>query len=728
MAKRTWDLEENPKNSRWYLKIANGADIETYPTVQEIRERASEKGIDPLILQSDASLEKNIAKARAIAGEEFSFPVVIEPTFDVRLIVTPDKTSAELYIRKSSDKKNDLDLKLISSVINNSHLVGLDAEKIKNAINEFRVSPTMELNDFVLTEGVPPGRGKDRELIAQVDWYPEDKTGELCSRLGEYFRQAAISDGEKIFFSSKKPKIAPVEKDAVLYTLSPVEYGTQGRDVFGKSISGLPGNDPFFQILENVSLGPAGIKAEKCGLLVDAEFDGVRRIRVIPYTEGKATAFISPDNMTASLILESDDGAGNPLSVDMAKAAIAQKRIKGNIDENLIPEAVAEVRATKKSIELVILRGTKPVLPGAFRINMCVDSPETGKPVQINAGDRILSMQKVTAGADGIDVFGNVLKASSARQEETPEHDDSISEETVKDEVCFTAKISGELMRTGAKFWISDKKEINGDIDDESGNIDFPGNLVLSGNVKSGHSVKASGTLLVNGNADASLIASGVSVTMTGGIRGDGRGTAWAKQEVHLNFAENACLLAGQDIAIDNYCFQCIVKTNGMLLMKGTPGVLLGGSIRASKGVEVFELGSEKTIRTSISFGQNYLVSDQIEVCEREVDKLKAMVDKIDAEMKRTSTTDPRIHELRRKKLEMLKRNDKLTVRIFTLKEQFETHIISHIKVEGTVYPGVILESHGRYYEVREQKKHVIFTFDQRTGQITCSPIPTNQE
>jgi len=35
----------------------------------------------------------------------------------------------------------------------------------------------------------------------------------------------------------------------------------------------------------------------------------------------------------------------------------------------------------------------------------------------------------------------------------------------------------------------------------------------------------------------------------------------------------------------------------------------------------------------------------------------------------------------------------------------------------------VILESHGRYFEVREPKTHVIFIFDQTTGQITCSPI-----
>ena len=158
--------------------------------------------------------------------------------------------------------------------------------------------------------------------------------------------------------------------------------------------------------------------------------------------------------------------------------------------------------------------------------------------------------------------------------------------------------------------------------------------------------------------------------------------------------------------------------------MKGVPGVLLGGNIRATKGIEVMELGSAKTIRTSISFGQNYLVSDKIEVSERELEQIRVTVEKLDAEMERTPPTNPKIHELRRKKLELLKRKEKLTVRVFTLKEQFETHYISHIRVENTVYPGVILESHGRYHEVREPKHHVVFIFDQTTGQIVCSPIP----
>ena len=261
------------------------------------------------------------------------------------------------------------------------------------------------------------------------------------------------------------------------------------------------------------------------------------------------------------------------------------------------------------------------------------------------------------------------------------------------------------------------------DIDEKSGDINFPADLEINGAIHTGRTVRSGGNLRITGNAEMALVSADENLTMIGGINGSGRGTVWAKKEVRLTFAENARLLAGQNILVDNYCFQCTVKTNGKLIMQGNPAVLLGGNIRASQGIEVYELGSEKPLRTSISFGQNYLVGDQIEVSEKETKKIKETIEKIDAMMKTTSKTSPAIHELRRKKLELMKRNDKITVRIFTLKEQFESHITSSIRVENTVYPGVILESHGRYYEVREKRNHVVFYFDLSSGQIICSPI-----
>lgn len=722
MGKPNWTISENPKNKRWCVSFPAGLDADSYPSVANLKDAALEKGIDSFSLQSDSALEKNLRKATDCAGDEFSFPVVIEPTFDARIIVTPDKTSACLYIRKASDRR-PLDLKLISAALNTSKLKGMDSAKIKDEINRFKDAPALELNDFVIATGTPASRGKDRELLANIDWMPEAERDETLARISAYQTKQPQTSADRLFPAAEATSVARVEQHQIVYSLTPAESGTDGIDVYGNKIPGLPGNDPFIHISDHISIGATGFKADIGGILLESRTDDGIRIRIMPYTDGKATPVVSEDNMSVSLILESDEGAGEPLTATAALDTLAKQGIQGKIDRELIERTIEEVRRNKKSAEIVILKGKAPVPQGSSLVTWSAGSPLDAALVNILEGDLILTAEKLPGGADGVDVYGAAIKASTGQAESLPEHDDTIGEETQGSTTKLVAKKTGCLILTDNKLSVSASREMAGDIDEKTGDIQFPGDLVIKGTIRTGRAVKTTGELLVEGGAEASLVSSDCCVSMTGGIAGAGRGTVWSKQSIHLGFAENARLLAGQDVTVDNYCFQCTVKTNGTLFMKGNPGVLLGGTIRASKGVEVYELGSEKTIRTSISFGQNYLVSDQIEVCEKESQKMKDAIAKIDEEMNRTSTTDPTIHELRRKKLDFLKRNEKLTVRIFTLKEQFETHIISHIRVENTVYPGVILESHGRYYEVREQKHHVIFMFDQTTGQIVCNPI-----
>jgi len=723
MANQTWDIVQNPKNHRWFLEIPEGLEDGAYPDVEAVRKRAVSKGIDATTLVADASLHKNLLKAAAIPGEEFSFPVTIEPTFDVRIIVAPDKTNASLYIRKAADRRNDVDLKLVSAAINNSRVKGIDPTKVKEKITEFAKSPAMELSDFILAEGTPPKRGKNRELIAMATWLEDDAAAMLKEKLAEAIRHQGATDADKAFPVSEAERIAFVEKNAIVFTISPPESGEPGLDVFGKEIPGLPGNDPFIQTVEFLSLGKDGIRAEKTGILIASGTSESQKLRVIPYLDSKITTLVKDDDMTVMLIIEAGDGAGSQLAASIVPGLLESKGLKGNIDMAAVEATIAEVNATRVSREIVVLRGVKPVKAGSVRVTWVAKNPEETGSVSVNEGDVILTIEKCPAGADGIDVYGKKLPSADGIEVLDPEHDDSITVVTDKGIQTFVAAKTGELKFSTGTVSVSKTRQIDSDIDEKTGDVTFPGDIAIAGNIHAGRSVKAEGSLTVTGNAAAALVSANANVTMNGGIAGAGRGVVWAKQEIHLTFAENARIFAGQNIYVDNYCFQCTVKTNGTLFMRGNPGVLLGGSIRASKGAEVFELGSEKTIRTSISFGQNYLIGDQIEVCEKESEAIKEAIAKIDAEMQRTSGTDPRIHELRRKKLECLKKTEKLTVRIFTLKEQFETHIISHIRVENTVYPGVILESHGRYYEVRERRNHVIFIFDQITGQITCNPI-----
>lgn len=716
----------HPKTQRWYLRLPAGIPLEQIPDAQAVHAAAREHGIDPRLLLGEQSLIRNLEKAKEGTGEEYAFPIVLEPTFDVRISLSADKLTAKLYIRKASSGAS-VDMKLIASVITNSKLAIPDMDRVKADIEAFRDGPDMELTDYLLAEGTPPGRGPDRELVPLVEWLGEEERAGIAEQAARFI----ATKGGAADINPADLKLAMVEADTIALSFTAPEHGAPGKDALGHEVPGLPGNDPYVQSVYGATLGPQGVKTARKGLMAVTEKAGVFRVWVFPHTDGRATVAITPDDLLATIILEAEEGTGMPLTLDMAREAIAQKNLKGEIDEQAIDTGIREARSSKSKRELTILRGTAPVSAGCPKISWKVPISADNPSAVVSKDKVILSWTVAAADEDGLNVFGAKLKPAECEKPVVPAHDETIRtepEEADAPEKRLIADRPGELSFRDGTLTIKGTRKIEFNIDESTGDVHFPGDLELVGDIGKGRSVRAEGSLSMKGVAEACLVAANGVVFIDGGIKGSGTGTVWSKQTIDLTFAENARILAGQDISIDKYCFQCLVKTNSRLLMKGNPGVLLGGSLQASRGAELFELGSAKTIRTSISFGQNYLVRDQINVCEKEALTIKETVKKLDAQMGSIPAGDSRIHAMRQKKLELLKRNDKLTVRIFTLKEQFEAHVISSIRVENTVWPGVILESHGRYYEVRERRNHVIFTFDQLTGQIVCSPIKDEEE
>jgi uncharacterized protein (DUF342 family) len=317
----------------------------------------------------------------------------------------------------------------------------------------------------------------------------------------------------------------------------------------------------------------------------------------------------------------------------------------------------------------------------------------------------------------GFDVKGTVLDPEQGITV-IVNRDDSIKETPQGTGVRLTAARSGNLIYDGKDLKISSVQEVKGDVGKATGNINFSGELRISGKVEPGYSVIGGLNVLIRGGAEGALVSAGGKAVIAGGIRGAGKGVVRARRTIETAFVEEATLLAVEDITVKSGCVRCNIKTNGRLIISGETGKLIGGVSRARLGVNVHDLGSAKGIQTEISFGQDYLIKDQIEVTGGEIDKVKAGLKQIDLKIKQAEKSPSLLNAARLEKVKFLKRLEQLNLRVFTLREKFEEHHESEVRVSGAVYPGVVLESHGRYYEVRQTRSGVIFFFDRGTGQI----------
>ena len=718
-----WSIEHNNDINKWYLTFSSSIQ-EAKPDIEDVYLEIKRKGIDIRTVISKQKIQDYLDDEAKKPTVPSPLLLQLDPSFDVRVIVSNDKLSAKLYVRKAYDISQALPMNIILRSLQNSKVKDLNMADINSVLSQFDSSSNMEL-EMVIKTGVAPKRGNDRTLIPHFTPLQEHEITRVLERLRDpkYRKEGEPSQDEDLEFPlSQAEQFAYIEVDTVIYDISQSEAGEAGIDVYGNKVEGLPGNMPFVVDLRNIVQLGDEFRANTTGILITKQDGSNLKMRIIPYKNARVKAVVSKDKMSAVLILENGAGAGEVLSVNLIKTALNDAGLLEVTPNDKIEDAIKHAKRYEET-EYPLLKGIDPIGPGSYLLDWKISFDEDATVATVQEGDLILEATKLSKGQEGKDVFGKVIKQKAIHEFPIPEADDTLRLDESGSTTKFYALISGELSYVDNKLSIASTKTIEGDLDTPNQKITFPGDIVVAGDVGDEVTVKAKGNLTCKGDAGISLLYSEIVLRLEGGMKGRGRGTLWSKGNMFVGFCEGAKVFAGGNVNISEYCFMCVVKTNGLLSVQGHHGALLGGNIHAARGCVVRNLGAEKSIRTVISFGQDYLIKDEIEVHEKEIEENTHLIKDFDEKLKDANMKENEIDEMRKNKVRLMKRNSALQLRIFNLKENFEFHIPSSIKVLGTIYPGVVLESHGRYFEIFEKQSNVEFKFDEANGNIVCNPI-----
>jgi len=745
--RHAWSVDLSSDGATYFLNYAPGDPRLPGPGPAEILGKAKELGApgDGLIGPQEVSsaLESAVSSKEAL----FNWSLSLSRDADVAIKVSPDGVKAKLSIWKGRGRGKPLDLSMVSAALKASGVRGFKSEELKKDVLAFYKGKEAELLDYPLAEGRAAERGKSRALALSVPLLPEDKAADLRKRLADQSGLAQALPSIAEFSIAEATKIAQVQLGQKLGDLPLSAAGQDGIDVFGKVIPGISGNDPSVKAYENIDFGRDKLVATATGLLLADEMDKVWRLRVLRFRDSTIEVSIAADCMSAAVTLVAEEGFGMPLSVEKILSVLSEKGVKQGIEPSAIAEAITDARAGKSVQKRIVAHG-KSAKPGGSAIvtwlvhrasgalysvheGNRVDFKERDTMTCVDAGEQVLKVTKATdAGEDGFNLFGLPVKAiAGSAGEAAPEHDASIREERLEDgSTVYVSVVSGELIvegpfGTGSRVSIRERYAVQGDVGPETGNIKFPGAVQVSGSILTGFSLVAGGDVSIAGAVEASLLSSDGTVRVVEGIKGARKGTIRARVGIEAAFAEHALLLAVEDILLKSGCVLCNVKTNGRLVIAADKGSLIGGLCRARKGIDVAVLGSENYAKTEVSFGQDYLIADQIEAEGREIEKLKDLILQSGRTMAELERAGAGLDRIRQDKVKLLKLLEKRTHRIFDLREKFEAHVVSEVRVRGIVFPGVMLESHNRFFEVRSKKAKVVFSFDQQLGRIIERPL-----
>jgi uncharacterized protein (DUF342 family) len=731
LAKASWNISTGSDGITPFFNFEPGDSRFAPPAGEVILEEARARGAPSEGLVTAESLNEAIAGAVKTGMPLVAFPLFHAREAVARVDINQDKTRAALYLRKGTAGYQPLEMKAISQAIRDSKVQGCDAEKLKAAVNAFMQSKELELKDYVLAEGTPSTRGKDREVRLSVTLLSEEEQKPVLNRLKAWPEKPRTGEGIPL---GEVTGLAFVEKDAAIAQVTASSEGEAGKDVFGNTLPGLPGNDPDLKLFHGLEQHGGAITAAEGGLLLVKTGERMFRAEVIEYQDARITVRISEDAMEARGDLLPEAGAGIPLSPENVHKALSALGVKEGIDRKTVEKACALAKARGSCSGVILARGELPVAKegSAVKWLVPVSPPQLagedgtgeapGRTVQVKAGTPIAELSEpVAEGLPGFDVKGQEIPVGRGAVL-IIEHDKTVKEEPLGKGRRLAAAQSGELSFDGKELKITSLRSVQGDVGPATGNINFAGEVRVGGKVLPGFAVIGGLHVLVAGSAEEALISAGGRAVVAQGIKGGGKGVVRAKTSIEAAFVEKATLMAVGDIKLKTGSVLSHIKTNGKCSVEAEKGILLGGVCQARHGIDAANIGSETGGRTEISFGQDYLIKDQIGVTEEEISKTRKELAKVDEKIKQVLKIPSLLQSARAEKIKLMKKLEQLNLRVFTLREKFEEHYVSEVLIRGTVYPGVVIESHDRYYEIQQIRSRVVFFFDRESGRIKEKP------
>ena len=357
---------------------------------------------------------------------------------------------------------------------------------------------------------------------------------------------------------------------------------------------------------------------------------------------------ISADKMTATMIVNANSDF--PVSITYLQDQLAILGVVYGTNKEALSktlnhkgkqyEVASGFPAVNGQDSIVVMYYQEPSKTPVLLEDGRVDYYELGQVVSVRGGDIVGLRTPATAGVSGYNVFGEAIPARPGMDKPFPVGKGIL----VVDDKAI-AEYDGALSWEHNKLLIIKMITITGDVDFSVGNIDFPGKVLITGNVTEGFRVQADDDIDVRGGVENAEITSRAgSVFVQRGIIGRGKAIIKAYKNVEAKFIQEATVDAGHNIVVNEYVMRCDIKAGNSVLIQGRKGKIMGNnSIIAKTKIKASQIQNSAGLHLIVEGIQRQQYFDRI----RELNDKIASIEKELARMAKdirqleNKTTDP---------------------------------------------------------------------------------------
>lgn len=334
--------------------------------------------------------------------------------------------------------------------------------------------------------------------------------------------------------------------------------------------------------------------------------------------------------------------------------------------------------------------------------------------VSVVEKDQVLAtLTPAVQGKPGTDVMGRPIKPKKVSVKFLRQ---SKNTRMSPDGLKLYSNCNGHAMLVDGQIFVSDTYIVPANVDTSTGDIDYNGNVEITGNVNTGYKVYAHGDIVVNGIVEgAELVADG-QIILKRGIQGMGKGVLKAGTNIVSRFIESAEVSAGGFIQTESI-MHSKVSAGGEIVVKGRKGFITGGSIRSGKFIDAKTAGSVMGTSTVMEVGVNLSLTEKLKELEEERKTIDQQIDRatkiilfISKKLKDREALTPEKLE----QFQSLSSNKKILENklididdeIDRISEELDNSVGGYILVDDIIYPGCKVTVSNVTTFIRSETKH----------------------
>lgn len=312
----------------------------------------------------------------------------------------------------------------------------------------------------------------------------------------------------------------------------------------------------------------------------------------------------------------------------------------------------------------------------------------------VTKGQMLAYIHFPETGADGKDLFGRELPGRDGKEAKSPAGKNT---ELNEDGTMLYSACDGIVNYVGDTVNINDVIHIAGNVDNNTGNINFSGDVIIEGDVSEGFAVTAGGSIIVKGVVESCQIEAGGDVQIVKGVNGGDGSNIKVGGDLRSPYIEHAKVDVGGDILAESIIESDVTCEGDIDISNAGKGVLVGGTVNVKGNLVVKTLGNENERITNIKIiGIETGIQDEItslnvekETALKNVEKLKSARRKIFQPMlEEDSPVAQQIKQIDTQVNMLLDKIDETSKKIQELKDKWSYEYHGGIVCKGKMFYG----------------------------------------